>query len=450
MKVIKFGGTSLKDVAAIQNVIGILDKNLQPCIIVLSATAGTTNKFLEMIELAASGDKERAFSLNRKLEKYHLEYIRQLGMYNNSELKTEIKNLFSNVETFLTGLYCIREAIQRVCDAIVSNGELISTKIVAAYLKSQNKKCRWFDVREIMITDNQFGSALPDILQLQKRADQKLKPLLSDYDIIVTQGFIGMTAQGLPTTLGRGGSDYTASLIGEALEAESIEIWTDVSGVMTADPRIIESAYTQPDLSFKEAAELAYFGARVLHPSAILPAIRKHIPVLVKNTLAPNDLGTKITPESKRLSVIKAIAFRKNISIVTIESSRMLMAYGFLEKIFDVFSRYKISVDLVSTSEISVSLTIDNNVSINKAIKELQEFSTVKVNKKMAIVSLVAENIKDCPNFLCKVFQVLEGISIEMITFGASNVNLSFVTKVDNLEKSIRLLHKVFFEQNEE
>jgi aspartate kinase len=296
VKIIKFGGTSLKDVAAIQNVIGILDRKLPPCIVVLSATAGTTNKFLEMIEFAASGDKERAFSLNRKLEKYHLEYIRQLGIYDNSELKNEIKNLFSNVETFLTGIFCIREAIQRVCDAIVSNGELISTKIIDAYLKSQNKKCRWFDVREIMITDNQFGSAQPDILQLQKRANQKLKPLLSDYDIIVTQGFIGMTAEGLPTTLGRGGSDYTASLIGEALDAEDIEIWTDVSGIMTADPRIIESAYTQPDLSFKEAAELAYFGARVLHPSAILPAIRKHIPVLVKNTLAQNDLGKNITP----------------------------------------------------------------------------------------------------------------------------------------------------------
>jgi aspartate kinase len=230
------------------------------------------------------------------------------------------------------------------------------------------------------------------------------------------------------------------------LNAEVIEIWTDVSGIKTADPRVVPTAYTQKDMSFKEAAELAYFGAKVLHPSTLLPAMGKNIPVLVKNTMAPEDLGTTITSQSVRPGIIKALAFRKDIVVMTIESTRMLMAYGFLEKIFDVFARYKIAVDLISTSEISVSLTIDKSQYDPAIVKELSSFARVNVSDQQSIISLVGENIKAYPNFLKKTFQAVDSTKVEMISFGASNVNLSIVTAQSYTNEAVLQLHKIFFE----
>jgi aspartate kinase len=298
----------------------------------------------------------------------------------------------------------------------------------------------------VLKTDGQFGSAIPNRELLMQLSEEKIRPQLKQNMVIVTQGFLRSTKDGLTTTLGRGGSDYTAALLGFALDADTIEIWTDVSGVMTADPRIVSNVFTQKDLSFKEAAELAYFGAKVLHPSTMLPAMDKKIPVIVKNTLHPHESGTTITPESKRPGICKAIAFRKEIMILTVESSRMLMAYGFLERIFEVFARNKISVDLISTSEISVSLTIDNSQFKPEIVDELCQFSKAKITQNMAIVAIVGENIKTSKDFLSKVFKSLNHIPIEMITFGASNVNLSVVVPQDQVEKSVKQLHSAFFE----
>ncbi len=446
MIVIKFGGTSVKDAAAVQHAAKIVRSYKVPVAVVLSATAGTTNALLQMVELASAGQMEQVSGIKKNIESNHMTMIRELGLDQDQTLKNEVARYFSTLEILLIGVYYIREATPRVRDAVAANGELLSTRIFAGYLTSLAVDCRWFDVREVMITDESFGGARPDKSQLDRLTGQKLEPVLDSSGVIITQGFIGSTGEGLTTTLGRGGSDYTAALLGNALHAERIEIWTDVSGVMTADPRLIRSAFSQRDLSFKEAAELAYFGANVLHPSTILPALEKNIPVLVKNTAVPEDPGTTITLESKRPGVIKAIAFRKNITVLTVESSRMLLAYGFLENIFKVFSRHKVSVDLISTSEITVSLTIDDNYSIDNIVKELSEFSSVKVTGKTSIISLVGENIKESPGFLHKVFESLDGIPIEMITFGTSNVNLSVVIPEHYLNDAVMKLHRNFFE----
>jgi len=445
MKILKFGGTSVKDAVAMRRVGEILEGEPGQKIVVLSATAGTTDALLEMVDLAPKGEMKKVSEIKNKLEKQHQGIIKDLGLEKNQTLKKQIKDYFVRVEIFLLGIYYLREITPRAKDAIVAHGELISTRIFANYLQSIQKDCIWFDIRKVMKTNNQFGSAIPNRERLVELTDGLLHPLLNEHEIIVTQGFIGSTTEGLTTTMGRGGSDYTAALLGYALNAETIEIWTDVSGVMTADPRIVKEAFTQRDLSFQEAAELAYFGAKVLHPSTIQPAMDKKIPVIVKNTLKPEDEGTTITYESKRPGVCKAIAFRGKIMILTVESTRMLMAYGFLERIFDVFARHKISVDLISTSEISVSLTIDNSQFKDEIVQELSEFSIVKVTKNMAIVSLIGHNIKSSPHFLNKVFSALDGISIEMITFGTSNVNLSLVVPESQLKESVERLHAAFF-----
>lgn len=446
MKILKFGGTSVRDAAAMKSVAAILDKYQLPIIVVLSATSGTTDALLEMVNLASEGEMDKVHNLKKNIEKKHITIIKELGLTENQSLKKQINDYFSKLEIFLIGIYYLREATARVRDAVVAHGELLSTTIFAAYFKTINTNSHWFDIREVMKTNSEFGAATPDKKSLLKLTKKHLTPLLKKEKLIITQGFIGSTADGLTTTLGRGGSDYTAALLGNALDTEIIEIWTDVSGVMTADPRMVKAAFTQKDLAFKEAAELAFFGAKVLHPSTILPAIEKNIPVIVKNTIDPKNPGTRITLESKRPGVCKAIAARENIVILTVESTRMLLAYGFLEQIFDVFARHKVSVDLISTSEISVSLTINKNQFTTEIINELSEFSKVKISDNMAIVALVGDNIKANRNFLNRVFTTLDGIPIEMITFGTSNVNLSLVIPESYLQKSVQQLHKEFFE----
>lgn len=446
MKVLKFGGTSVRDAAAMRKVAEILRSYSGPLVVVLSAVSGTTDGLLKMVGLASRGEMKELSLVRRELETKHQTIIKELGLEVNDELKKEIKEYFVKIEILLLGIYYLREITPRASAAIVSHGELLSTKIFAAFLKAEQLGSTWFDVRQVMKTDNRFTAAVPEKELLKKLAEEKLRSLASTYSIIVTQGFIGSDAEGLTTTLGRGGSDYSAALLGFALEADAIEIWTDVSGVLTADPRIVENTVTQHDLSFREAAELAYFGAKVLHPSTILPAMEKEIPVVVKNTLKPDDAGTVITSHSKRPGQCKAIAFRDQIMILTVESSRMLMAYGFLEKIFEVFARHEIAVDLISTSEISVSLTIDNSQFDARIVEKLSEFSTVKVTRNMAVVSIVGENIKASPGFLGKAFNALNDIPVEMITFGSSNVNLSLVVPDDQLNTCVRRLHSTFFE----
>jgi aspartate kinase len=445
MKVLKFGGTSIKDANAMRHVAKILSDYPSPTIVVLSATAGTTDSLIQLVSLAVDGQLDEFSKMKKALEKKHFSIVDELGLKTDGSLRQVVQDIFRKMSVLLDGIYLLRESTDRVKDAIVSSGELLSTHVFSGYLKTMYPDTVWFDIRNVMKTDDQFGSAHPDIPSTHKNCDKEIKPLLSQCHFFVTQGFLGSTPDGLTTTLGRGGSDYTATLLGNMLNAESIEIWTDIDGVMTADPHLVSEAYTQRDLSFREAAELSYFGAKVLHPSTIMPAMKKNLPVQVKNTMNPKDPGTIIVQESQRSGQPKSIAFRKNITAVTVESSRMLLAYGFLERIFDVFARYQVSVDLVSTSEISVSLTLDKTQHLDTIVNELKDFSSVRVTDHMVIVSVVGENIKNSPNFLKRAFIAMDEIPIEMISFGASNVNLSFVVPEAYLEIVVKKLHQEFF-----
>lgn len=448
MRVLKFGGTSVKDAEAMQRVENILEQFTGKLIVVLSATSGTTNILLEMLTFASKGILEEAQKLKNESKKRHFEIIEKLGLMSSNSLIEEIEGVFQNLESLLKGVYYLRETTERASDVAISFGETISTKIFTEYLKAKNKKCVWFDAREVIITSKDSQNS-PSLVRIKNASQLKISPLFHENDLIITQGFIAKDENEIPTTLGRGGSDLTASLLGNALEAEAIEIWTDVSGVMTVDPRTVETAFAQKELSFKEAAELAYFGARVLHPRTIQPAMDKNIPVWVKNTLLPNDFGTLITNESKNIKTVKAIAFRKNITVITVQSTGMFMAHGFLEKLFQIFSKYEIAIDLISTSEITVSLTIDDTKNLEKAKIELEELAKVRVMENLSIIALVGEEIKNSEGFLKKVFTALDKIPIEMISFGASNVNLSLVLPNVNLNEAVRKLHKELFEKED-
>jgi aspartate kinase len=299
-----------------------------------------------------------------------------------------------------------------------------------------------FDSRELVKTDDSFTAAVPIEDLTNRLISSHVRP--KPGSIAIMQGFIGSTSGGATTTLGRGGSDYTATIVGAALRAEEVQIWTDVSGIMTSDPRIVKSARTIEQISYREAAELAYFGAKVIHPSTIQPATNLGIPVWVKNTFRPDDAGTKIVPTIPE-SGLKAIACKKGITLVSISSSRMLLAYGFLRRIFEIFEKYQTPVDLIATSEVSVSVTIDNPSAVNSIARDLSEIGTVGVESDKSIICLVGQDLWKDTAFLARVFASLKSTPVRMICLGASDINLSLVVPTDSTEDSVRSLHNEFF-----
>ncbi len=298
-----------------------------------------------------------------------------------------------------------------------------------------------------MITDDQFTAATPLFDRIAQETTTRVLPLIQSGKIVVTQGFVGSTAKGITTTLGRGGSDYSAAIIGAALGAEEIQIWTDVDGVLTADPRIAPAAKKLKVISFREASELAYFGAKVLHPSTILPAVEKNIPVIVLNSKRPQSTGTRIVANPpKSNAAVKSIASKKGITVINIQSSRMLMAYGFLASIFSVFQKHKTAVDLVSTSEVAVSLTIDNTSRLEQIVADLRGFAEVAVLENKAIVCVVGEQMRSTAGIADRVFRALNDIPVVMISQGASEINMSIVIDEDAVTQAVQQLHKEFFE----
>ncbi|HKJ66465.1 MAG TPA: aspartate kinase, partial [bacterium] len=318
-----------------------------------------------------------------------------------------------------------------------------------SYLTSVGLEAVMADAREIMVTDSQFGKALPLMKESTERARVEVLPYLDQGVVPVMQGFIGKSQDGLITTLGRGGSDYSATLVAAMLHAEAVEIWTDVDGVMTADPTIIRDVKRIRRITFQEAAELAYFGARVLHPATILPAIECGIPVYVLNTMHPEDSGTEILPitedRSPGDSLVKSIVYKEGLTVITLKSTRMLMAYGFMASIFNVFNRYKTAVDLVSTSEVSVSITIDSTDHLEEILDELNRFSEVEVQHGKAIVCVVGEKIKKVHGMPAQIFNDLKDKEIHLISQGASEINISFVIDEAELDEIVRRLHDRFF-----
>jgi aspartate kinase len=345
------------------------------------------------------------------------------------------------------GIAILGELTNRSLDAIASVGEILSSQILSEAFRTHKLPVKWIDARSFMITDNQFASAVPLFDQINQKLKEVLTPLMSSGIIVITQGFIGATVNGTTTTLGRGGSDYSASIIGAALDAEEIQIWTDVDGVLTTDPRIAPAAQKLRIISFREAAELAYFGAKVLHPSTIFPAVKKDIPVVVLNSKRPENSGTRIISNPPKTNIpVKSIVCKRGITVVNVQSLRMLMAYGFLESIFSVFNKYQTSVDLVSTSEVAVSLTIDNTSKLDQIVAELSRFAEVSILDKKGIVCVIGDQMRWTAGIADQIFHALRDINAVMITQGASEINMSLVVDESQVDEAIRRLHKHFFE----
>ena len=439
MIIMKFGGSSVKNAERISNVANIIKMNLgKKPVVVLSAMGGITDKLIDSSRLAAEG-KDYS-KLLKEIEEQHYTAIKELGLYNAivEELIKEFTELLKQIsqDQILT---------DEVLDKVQSYGERMSTRMMAAHLNKIGIEAKQFDAWDIgMTTDSEFGKAEP----LDDVPD-KIKAHLSKLnEVPVITGFIGKDTAGTITTLGRGGSDYSAAIVGAAIDCEDIQIWTDVDGIMTSDPRIVLTAKTIPKISFAEASELAFFGAKVLHPKTILPAMQKAIPVSVLNTYNPSGKGTTIlrkATESKE--IIKAIAVKKNVSLVNISSTRMLDAHGFLARIFDVFGDYRKSVDMVSTSEVSVSLTVDNEKDLGGIVEELKEIAEVEISSGKAIVCVVGHGMRKAPGIAGRMFTALGNnkINIVMISQGASEINIGLVVDVKDAEKSMQVLHKEYF-----
>ena len=449
--VMKFGGTSVEDPAAIRRtaaiVAGRVAQGKQP-IVVVSAMAKVTDQLLRAAACAATGDRTGALAISSRLRSRHRDTAAALvkNQPDSAELINFIDQKFDSLDEVLRGLAAILELTPRISDLIVSYGERISSRIVAAAFRELGLDAAHVDAREIIITDSQFQKAIPQDDLIEKRAQEKLLPLTSQGKVPVMGGFIASNEAGITTTLGRGGSDFTGALIGGALSAEAIEIWTDVDGIMTADPRVCPDALRVKIISFEEAAELAYFGAKVLHPATILPAVKKNIPVLVLNSRNAACEGTRITSLATHCkSPFKSIAVKKKLSIIDVVASRMLMTHGYMREIFDIFDQHHCAVDMVSTSEVSVSLTVDSNDNLPAIAADLSKLADVKYEGKKALICMVGEDIRGKNGMAAQVFSAIRHINVRMISQGASEINMSFMIEEEDADEAVRSLHAAFF-----
>ncbi len=446
MIVMKFGGSSVESREAIERVTNIVrtHEHRRP-IVVVSAMGKTTNKLLQAASEAAVGRREQALTIVDELRAYHLTHGLPLAGAAAAELDRFVRTHFEWLDELMVGLSVVGELSARSTDAVASVGERLSSLIVTYALQAAGIRAQHADSRRFIITDDRFTQAQP---QWGETYAALLDGLCSRIEsaVVVMGGFIGGTRDGQTTTLGRGGSDFSASIIGAGLDAEEIQIWTDVDGMLTADPRIIPGGHRVKSISFAEAAEMAYFGAKVLHPATVLPAIEKDIPVLILNSRRPEAGGTRITstPAPCR-NPVKSISCKQGVTVLNIHSTRMLMAHGFLHRIFEVFDRYRTSVDMVSTAEVSVSLTIEDRENLDAICEELKEFAQISYEDEQAIVCLVGENIRHTPGIAGRAFEVLRDKNIRMISQGASLLNLGFVIAEQDLREAVAALHKEFF-----
>jgi aspartate kinase len=445
----KFGGTSVEDPAAIRRTAAIVAGRValgkQP-VVVVSAMAKVTDQLLRAAAASEKGDRVGALAISEKLRQRHRETAAQL-VANSTELIEFIDQKFDSLDEVLRGLAAILELTPRISDLIVSYGERLSSRIVAAAFAELGIRAIAVDAREIVITDSTFQKAVPQDALIEKHAAEKLLPLIAQGQVPVMGGFIASNEAGITTTLGRGGSDFTGALIGGALAAEAIEIWTDVDGIMTADPRVCTDALRVKIISFEEAAELAYFGAKVLHPATILPAVKKNIPVLVLNSRNAACEGTRITSLAPHCrSPFKSIAVKKRLSIIDVVASRMLMTHGYMKEIFTIFDKHKCAVDMVSTSEVSVSLTVDSNDNLPALAADLGQLADVKYEGRKALICMVGDDIRGRNGMAAQVFSAIRHINVRMISQGASEINMSFMIDEDDADEAVRSLHAAFFQ----
>ncbi|HYH87465.1 MAG TPA: aspartate kinase, partial [Pyrinomonadaceae bacterium] len=418
-------------------------------VVVVSAMSRVTDALLNAFETAARGEHEAALQSLEQHFGRHMEAARAM-------LKSgEAAEIASAIETARGELSAaLREAAEQsrplplLQDLVVSYGEQLSSRLLAAVLRARGMKARQVDTRRCVITDDEHGRATPLKEETERHTRAELEPLIEEGVIPVLGGFIASSAaSGATTTLGRGGSDFTAGLVGAALRSREIQIWTDVSGVLTADPRVVSEARTIPRLSYAEAAELAFFGAKVLHPKTILPAVVRNIPVRICNSRDPHSPGTIVYFDAEMTPrTVKAIAHKTGIHIVHVTSARMLGAYGFLRAIFEVFERHRTAVDIVTTSEVSVSLSLEETDALDAIIEDLRHIAAVKVESERAIVCIVGEGIRSTAGIAGRVFATIKDINVLLISQGASAVNLTFVVEERNVAEAVRRLHAAFFE----
>ncbi|TCD48132.1 lysine-sensitive aspartokinase 3 [Chlorobium sp. N1] len=455
MAVMKFGGTSVGTARAMQQAISIVVRQAGEGapLVVLSACSGITNTLLKIADASGRGSLEEALELVGEVRRHHLGLVGELVPEGagREAVTLRIEELLGRLELLVKGVEIVGELTERSRDMFCSFGELLSTTVFAAAMQALGHRAEWVDVRKVMITDERFGFARPVISRCKANTDAVIRPLLEAGTTVVTQGYIGATEDGRTTTLGRGGSDLSAALFGAWLHSSQIQIWTDVDGVMTCDPRVVPDARSIRVMTFSEAAELAYLGAKVLHPDTIAPAVEKNIPVLVLNTWHPDAKGTLITNDPERLSgmsyggLVKSIAVKKGQSIINVRSNRMLGRPGFMNELFDVFARYRLSVEMISTSEVSVSVTVEDAPFSEELLGELGEFGQVDIEHGVATVSVVGDNLRMSKGVAGRIFGALAGVNLRMISQGASEINVGFVVGEQDVPTAVNGLHREFF-----
>ena len=449
----KFGGTSVQDAEAMTRVINIVKKQWadnpddQPPVVVVSAMSKVTDRLIEAGRLASDRQVEPAAQMLGDLLTRHITVASTLvkgltAELLSDELTTEFNALIAEVRTWAAQ----GEVTPANADVLQAMGELASSRIVAAAFRQNGVKCVWVDSRHVLVTDSEHSAALPDMDTTAERCHTILGAAIKAGHVPVMGGFIGANEHGVTTTLGRGGSDYSAAIFGACLGVDEIQIWTDVDGMLTADPRVVSSPVLVPELSFNEASELAYFGAKVLHPSTILPAVAKNIPVRILNSRRPEVRGTMITAEGRSGGgTLTALACKRGVTVIDITSSRMLMAFGFLRRLFEVFERFKTPVDVVTTSEVSVSVTVDTTRRLDDIISNLRNFAEVSTKPDMAIVCIVGENLKSDPTLFARAVTALEKIPLRLVSQAGSRRNITFVMSDSDVVAAMNLLHDQFF-----
>ena len=449
----KFGGTSVADADAMTRVVDIVRRQWQsqpetsaPPVVVVSALSKVTDGLIRAADLARSGDSEKSAALVAELRERHVRIARSLTTHQRAEqLVTTLTTQFAELGTRVAGMATARQVTPADHDLIVATGELASSRIVAAAFQEQNLPAVWIDSREVLVTDAEHTLAVPDMDATCRNAAAVLAPIAVRREIPVLGGFIAATNGGVTTTLGRGGSDYSAAIFGACLGVGEIQIWTDVDGMLTADPRVVPSPRVVPHLSFAEASELAYFGAKVLHPATILPAVSKNIPVRILNSRQPANPGTLITSDARRDGHLAALACKRNVTVVDITSTRMFMAHGFLRRLFEVFERFKTAVDVVTTSEVSVSVTVDDTRRLEEIVRELSAFAEVTTEPRMAIVSVVGDRLHDDPGVFARAIVALERIPLRLVSQASSRRTFTFVLHDAGVTDAMTRLHDAFF-----
>tara|TARA_R110000868_G_scaffold154736_1_gene380897 strand:- start:9815 stop:11176 length:1362 start_codon:yes stop_codon:yes gene_type:complete len=445
--VAKFGGTSMADATAMLRSAKI-SRDHKAKIVVVSATSGTTNQLLELATKAEKGSWEDCEIIIKSIETKHRSIASELELAPD-QVKV-VEQILTEMSTLARGINLLKECSLRAKDQMQSIGERLSSVLFTTAVRrvfESTDQVSWLDVRSIMITDSQFGKAVPNIVKIANKCKKLLPNLRSEEKIYITQGFIGKDENGITTTLGRGGSDYSATLIGEGIGADLVQIWTDVAGIATTDPRICPKAQPIDVISFKEAAELAVFGAKVLHPTTLSPALRANIAVFVGSSYESEAKGTWIKKSSDSTPLVRAMAIKRDQALLTITTPKMMNAYGFLSNIFNVFAGHKVSVDAITTSEISVSMTVDAATAHHRELlHDLKRLGEVTLEEKQALVSLIGNNINHTPGLGSNIFKALGDINVRMICQGASKHNFCFLVGDSDGTEAVKRLHAAFIE----